>query len=505
MAMVPTVVDPSTRRLSEVARHVVAPAGIVDSLWFEVEAKCAEWGDHFDRWQDGLGQLALGIRADGYFACTVGGVTLSIPRQVVKTFIVSRIVFSVCALFPNTTVLWTAHRTRTSTLTFEKLKGLTRNPVVKAMLARNRSDGIRSANGEQEIRFKNESVVMFGARERGFGRGFDEVDIEVFDEAQTLTEKALDDMVAATNQSRFPHGALLFYMGTPPKPTDPGEVFTNRRRKALAVKADDVVYAEHGDTLYVECSADPNVGRKGGPSLDDIAQVAIANPSYPHRTPPVSIARLRANLASDDSWRREGLGVWDDELNSGRALSYVKWSQLGAAESLVGVPGLCFGVAFTVDRTAAAVGVAVERDGHMDVAVVRHESGVGWVLDECIKLDGAQPGVVFAVDKGGPAKTLIQPLNDEGLNVLEVDLDGYRSACALMVDGVASGSLRHRGQPQLDRAVRDAVWRSAGDGAPVFGRVKSAADITSLEAAALALFAAGESSSVYESRGLVEV
>jgi hypothetical protein len=73
---------------------------------------------------------------------------------------------------------------------------------------------------------------MFGAREQGFGRGFDEVDIEVFDEAQILTEKALEDMIAATNQSRHPHGALLFFMGTPPRPSDPGEAFGLKREGA---------------------------------------------------------------------------------------------------------------------------------------------------------------------------------------------------------------------------------------------------------------------------------
>jgi hypothetical protein len=111
-------------------------------------------------------------------------------------------------------------------------------------------NGIRTANGEQEIRFRNGSVIMFGAREQGFGRGFDEVDVEVFDEAQILTEKALEDMVAATNQARHPHGALLFYMGTPPRPVDPGEAFTLKRTKALSGKSDDM--------LYVEMAADPD-------------------------------------------------------------------------------------------------------------------------------------------------------------------------------------------------------------------------------------------------------
>ena len=92
MATKVTPADPSTRRLSEVARHVVVPSGIVDTLWFEVEERCREFGDEFDAWQDGLGQVVLGIREDGSFAATIGGITLSIPRQVAKTFIVMRIV-----------------------------------------------------------------------------------------------------------------------------------------------------------------------------------------------------------------------------------------------------------------------------------------------------------------------------------------------------------------------------------------------------------------------------
>src|SRR5690606_23165846 len=134
---------------SEVARHVVVPSGIVDTLWFDVEARCREFGDRFDTWQDGLGQLMLGLRADGLFAATIGGVVLSIPRQVAKTFIVGRVIVALCTLYPNLTVLWTAHRTRTATKTFESLKGFVSRKSVKPYLLANRSDGIRSTNGEQ--------------------------------------------------------------------------------------------------------------------------------------------------------------------------------------------------------------------------------------------------------------------------------------------------------------------------------------------------------------------
>jgi hypothetical protein len=56
-------------------------------------------------------------------------------------------------------------------------------------------------------------------------------------------------MVAAANQSQQEAGALLFFMGTPPRPSDPGEEFTNRRSKALSGRNKNIV--------YVEFSADP--------------------------------------------------------------------------------------------------------------------------------------------------------------------------------------------------------------------------------------------------------
>lgn len=373
--------DRSTRRLSEVARYVVMPTGIATSGFPKVEARIKEFGDSFDEWQRGAGTLILAKRENGDYAATIGGVTLSIPRQVAKTYLVSRIIFALCSLFPNLTVLWTAHRTKTATKTFTSLKQFAGRKTVAPYI-----EGVRSVNGEQEIRFTNGSVIMFGAREGGFGRGFDEVDVEVFDEAQILTEKALEDMVAATNQSRFESGALLFFMGTPPRPVDPGEAFKMRRREALVFAPEQFVPAEGEDALYIECSADKNVGRPGGPSVDDIEQIKKANPSYPHRTPHRSVLRLRKNLPSDESWRREALGVWDDDTQGTRRWSDEFWSSCGTNEAPTdGVRS--FAVAFSLDGKSLAVAGACKTDELVHVEIVdAARVADGWSID-----DGLEP------------------------------------------------------------------------------------------------------------------
>lgn len=481
--------DRSTLRLSEVARHVVIPEGIVDSLWYDVAERCAEFGDTFDAWQDGLGEVTLGVRADGLFAATVGGITYSIPRQVAKTFIVMRIVVALCTLFPGLTVIWTAHRMRTATNTFQKMKAYCLRPAVRAYLRGGSNNGtaIRDANGEQEIPFANGSRILFGAREQGFGRGFDEVDVEVFDEAQILTLKALEDMVAATNQSRFEHGALLFYMGTPPRPVDPGEAFSERRAEALAAKkvaggADFGAPVQAGDSVYVECSGDPSL------DVDDPRQVEIANPSFPHRTPPVAVKRLRKNLPDRDSWRREGLGIWDAE-DGGGALSVGRWLELADPDAARGET-VVFGVDVAEDRTAC-VAVAWRRpDGSAQVMLTAGEDSldVGLsplrVADRLRDLHGRWGGVVVL---GGGALDLEQGLRDAGVRTLTASAADFAAGSGAFADAVAAGTVRHGNQEPLNAAVRAAKWRpAAADGRRAF-QLKGVPEVGPLAAAVRAL------------------
>lgn len=470
----PALVDRSTLRLSEVARHVVIPEGIVDSLWYEVAERCEEFGDEFDAWQDGLGEVTLGLREDGMFAATIGGVTYSIARQVAKTFIVGRICIALCTLFPNLTVIWTAHRTRTATRTFQNLKAVVMRPGVIGYIRAGSNNGtaIRDANGEQAIPFANGSEILFGAREGGFGRGFDEVDIEVFDEGQILGIKALEDMVAATNQSRFIHGALLFYMGTPPRPIDPGEAFTERRDEALRAKRaagseDFGPVVQSGDALYVECSADENVGRKDGPSLDDPRQIEKANPSYPHRTPPVSVKRLRKNLPGDDSWRREGLGVWDSD-SVRAALPWSRWSKLTTTTPPAN-GNRVLAVKFSIDGARVSVSAAIRPDLTSDlvhvecIGVAPMSDGTVWLVDKiaaswrsyaCIVVDGKSGAGDFANAlraKRVPAHRIVSPTTDQVI-----------TAHGGFLRAILDATLTHLGQRGMDAQIKTAARRKIG-------------------------------------------
>ena len=464
----------STPRLSEVARELVIPDGIVTTAWPRIVAKCAEMGVSFDPWQQGIGSIALGKRRNGKYAATVGGVVMSIPRQVGKTFLVGMIIIALCVIFPGFTALWTAHRTRTASMTFASMQAMVKKKKIWPHV-----DAIRTSNGEQEIRFKNGSIIMFGAREQGFGRGFDKVDAEIFDEAQILSEKALEDMVPAANQSTQEAGALLFFMGTPPRPGDPGEEFSNRRSKALSGKAKNIV--------YVEFAADPQA------DPDDREQWAKANPSFPHRTPVESMERMRENLTDDDSFKREALGIWEAE-DSARVIDEDSWNLVADPASMA-IERLSLAIDVPPSRGISSVALAgLRADGRWHVELDDSRKGVDWVIPWVVARASKNRLHSVVVDE---MSGLVERRRDRnyliGTDVL-VTLAAAEGrdmaiACAKFYDGVIDRSVVHTDQPQVNVALSLARKRPLAGGW-AWNRKDAASDITPIVAQTLALWGA---------------
>jgi hypothetical protein len=482
----------STRRLSDVAR-VAVPGDITSTGWPAVEAKCKEFGVSFRWWQKPIGQVILGKRANGKYATTIGGTGLSIPRQVGKTFLVGAIIFALCLLRPGLTVIWTAHRLRTAEETFGKMQKFTKRKRIAPFVSK-----VILGSGDEAIEFTNGSRILFGARERGFGRGFDEVDVVVYDEAQILTENALDDMIPATNQCRQPEGALLLFMGTPPKPTDPSEVWLRMRTEAMSGEDDDTAWIEFGaDEDYEPTPAPAPLTEK------DWKQIAKANPSFPEDTPREAILRMRKKLGHE-SFRREGMGIYDD-------LTKVKVDIFGAGKWAAGRTNAqpeapaAIGVAVSVDRMWASIAAAsvVEIEPPDDpegepveriyVAAVDRRPGVAWLAAEVKRIQDEHDCIVV-IDEKGPTRDLLDEFEDEDIAVEAYALDQYAEACSRIFDKVQVGHVLHP-QPaedevdELDEAVAGAVWRTVGD-RQVWGRRKSETDVSMLEAATLAAHAA---------------
>jgi hypothetical protein len=465
---------PGTKKLSELARKVVAPSGITSTGWPAVRDVCnRKLGIAFDPWQDGAGRLILAKRADGKLAVMIGGVGMSLPRQVGKTYLIGAIVFALCILRPGLLVIWSAHHARTHGETFLALQAFADRAKVRPYIRQ-----IFTGSGDEEIRFNNDSRILFGARERGFGRGIPGVDMIVSDEAQIMTDKALDAQLATMNTSQF---GLGIFVGTPPRPDDPSEAFTRMRSEAWAGTLLDAAWIEFG--------ADAGV------NPDDRKQWAKANPSYPHRTPVESILRLRRKL-QPESFLREGLGVWDDEANS--VIPASRWAEITDRDSHI-ESRHAFALDVSPNQSSAAIAVAgLRSDGltHVEVTgageVVDHRPGVDWVVPRLRDMASRHLNFKVNIPAGSAAESLVPEITAAGVTVNVVKGSEVPAACGLFYT-MAMGNpatLRHVGQRELSAALSGASQMDVGDGSWKWTRRKSSTDITPLYAATTALWAA---------------
>lgn len=466
-------------RLSDVARRLELPSGLASTEWPSIQRRTRQMGVRFDQWQADLVKGALGKRKDGKYAATVGGVVWSLPRQVGKTFTVGALLFAYAIEHPGSLILWTAHHLQTSGETFRSMQSFAARRSVAPYV-----EHVYTGAGTESVHFKNGSRILFGSRERGFGLGFAAVDVIVFDEAQRLRDQTRMDMVPATNRARNPAGALLFYIGTPPRPNDSGDAFAALRSEAIG--GDE-------DIFFVELSADPDA------DPDDHEQWAKANPSYPVHTPLESMLRMRKHLGSDEAWMREALGVWDAAQSNG-VIPAQSWADREDVES-VPVDAFTLGLEVGPDLAWASVALAGKRaDGSWHIALEADQHTVGkgasWLEPHVEALVSANPqirGVV--VDVGGPIKALLAERNGRWflgeVEVTPLKVAELGAGCSTLLAGIVSGDVFHLGQPQLTSAALAASKRALGDtGMWVWHRKAATSDITPIQASTYALIGA---------------
>jgi len=460
---------------------VIAPAGIKSTGWPQVRDTCARLGWTFDDWQDGAGRLILGKRSDGMYAADTA--IISIPRQVGKTFLVACIIFALCLIFPGLTVIWTAHRKTTASETFSSFDGMAQRPKVAPHIKQ-----VFRGKGDEKILFKNGSRILFGARESGFGRGFSDVDVIVLDESQIMTETVMEDMAASQNVAANP---LMFMMGTPPRPKDPGEVFTMMRQEALDGDSDG--------SLYIELSADPEA--RADPLNRE--QWKKANPSYPHRTSERAMLRLRKKLKSDDSWCREALGIWDEISRHQPVITKHAWGKLVDVGPADGTAPDGFGVDMSHSRLISVGACWIEGESaHIEEVWAGDDTGavINWIVDR------AGRKIPVFIDGMSPAAALIPDLKARGDNVRQSTAGDMAKGCGLFEDRAKAPSLTHADQQRVNDALeggRKRLIRDAGGWG--WDRSDPTVQIYPIVAVTLALLAAAVTKKLASGKGRVVV
>lgn len=459
--------DPCNRRLSEVSKKLVIPQGITGSYWPRLRQTCTQkLGITLDRWQDDVNGLALAKRADGTLAHTISGLGMSIARQAGKTFTITSLNFSLCVEYPGLLCIWSAHHSATHEQTFIAMQGFAKRTKIEPFIKK-----VYTGSGEEEVRFFNGSRILFGARERGFGRGIPGVDVLISDEGQIMSQRAMENMLATMNTSRL---GLHIYCGTPPKPGDNSENWLRMRDEAWS--------GESTDLAWVEFGADD------GADLDDREQWGKANPSYPHRTPFVAFLRLRKKL-SDDGFRREALGLYDE--SEGSVFDVVRWADLKDLE--INAPSqAALMVDVSPDRRWSSIGIAGEiPDDDRIMIICKTLRGTGKVVFEVKELI-ADKDIIDVAISSGAARALETELVKEGIEYEKLSINDMSAAYNNLQKAIKDGTICHADQPELNMAIEMAKTRVLQTGeSEAFDRRGYSVDISPAVSCAGALYRFG--------------
>jgi len=252
-----------------------------------------------------------------------------------------------------------------------------------------------------------------------------------------------------------------------------------RRDEAWAGEAEDAIWLEMG----ADPDSDPN----------DESQWPVMNASYPLRTPRESMLRLRKNLKDDDSWNREGRGIWDPK-NTHRVIDEQSWNAVADAASMA-TDRLTLAIDVNPDRSSAAVSLAGLRpDGIWHVELDEHRSGadwsIGWVKQRAAQLTFH----AIVVDELAGLTEKRHGRNYLKGTDIEVTLAASEGRDMAMAwagyhDAVTGATIRHTNQPQVNVALSEAGTRDVGGG-KALTKKSTTSDITPITSQTLALWGA---------------
>jgi hypothetical protein len=198
-------------------------------------------------------------------------------------------------------------------------------------------------------------------------------------------------------------------------------------------------------------------------------------------------------------WAAEFLGIWPSESQSS-FLDLAKWSALaetGDIPSLADLPSRGFSIAVAAhrDQLAGSIAVCWYEDATPHVLLYKNSKGISWLASEAAAL-AVKYGVTLTTNSQAGANKLVA---DE----FAVMQGGERPRTAallwsqiavgdeLLVQALNSGNLVHYAQPQLDEAVPLVTkYVTASTKFWGFTTADRDQDITSIEAVAMALYAA---------------
>lgn len=391
----------------------------------------------------------------------------SLPRRNGKSEII--IIRMKHGLMHDERILYTAHRTTTSSSMWEKTvslltkMGFTERVDFKTVKQVGR-ERIEWLNGEGVIQFRTRST------KGGLGEGYD---LLIIDEAQEYTDDQETALKYIVTDSRNPQTIMC---GTPPTAVSSGHVFERYRREVLSGRAENCGWAEWSVPELTDAH-DVELWYKTNPSLGTI----------------LTERKIKNELGGDaqqidDNIQR--LGLWLT-YNQKSVISREEWRALELADKpdLGDDPKLYFGVKYAKTGGRVSLAVAAKTtDGKIFVEVIDcrfTRDGNSWIT--AFMHNPHVKGVV--IDGAGAQQVMRDEMKDAGIKIRPVlpKVAEVVSATALFERQLFSGQICHKGQPALEQIASNCEHRAIGNGGGFgYASILDGADVSLLDAVVLA-------------------
>ena len=388
-------------------------------------------------------------------------------------------------------ILFTSHRADSSKEIFRRLL---------ASLPEEMGAKATFTNGKEAIAFPGGGVILFRTRGPRVGRGFT-FDKLIVDECQITDRESID---AAMPTLRTRPDAQVLYLGC---------AANSRLSEHVVVLHELRERAKRGDSeslCFLEWAAAAVDGEGAELAADELTEAMLddeglwrqATPAL--ESPRITLERMRREREAMDatSFAVEYLtvGIWPDLAGGdGGPVSLEAWRELVDAESELDpdepLPSVVVGFDMSSQRRCAVTVVGRRADGllHLDyVGRFEGASAAAAAIGKLVERDDVD--VEMIVSDGEPQNLdLLDRLERDYVSAGLLRREGAAragvQACGRLVDLVAEKQFCHRGQPELEDALRGAVVKTLSD-SWVYSRSRSRSDVSPLLAAAAALWVA---------------
>ncbi|MDL9938693.1 terminase large subunit [Gordonia sp. ABSL1-1] len=393
--------------------------------------------------------------ADGMW--THPDVLLLVPRQNGKTLIlVLRCLFGLFLL--NEKIVFSSQRWQTSKNTYKRLSA-----IIKSRPSLNKRVVANSmAPGSAYIELASGAQITFITRSNDSGRGLDEVDLVIYDEAYNLTESETSGLSWTQMASKNPQTIYASSAANAEQHINCA-VLAGQRRRGL----------EHGAGLYFAEYMAPDG------DWDDLETARQANPSFGViQTDAKMLKEIRAvrTAAARRSFEVEALGrgIWPTDGESHEAIIDAEaWSTMKNLTPRLTGP-IALGLDRSVDgKTWALAAAQRTADGRVHIEIGFHQAASLRAVAAYIRaVVSAWDPAVLVIDRKSSAMSVVPLLAEEGIEPEVTGTPQMAMACQGFLDDAADARLSHAGQQIFTDAVAAAAKRTMPQGDFVWDRTE---------------------------------